>query len=189
MPGKRNPAPGSRNRGRPEWFVLGKPHGDRAKQFKPFAALRGYDEMVDMVIERSQSKPEAPADLSEIVDRILYGGMPDFGIDADPEFDLKADGVCDPGFDPETDEAPDPGLNSESGRDYDPEFGFEPDRIPDPAFDFDPDGLPESTAEERTGPSPDRMPALSGCGCISPNGDEGHKVVYGAISIGDDDVP
>lgn len=30
----------------PERYILGKPHPDRAKQFKPFAALRGYDEAV-----------------------------------------------------------------------------------------------------------------------------------------------
>lgn len=30
----------------PERYILGKPHPDRAKQFKPFAALRGYDETV-----------------------------------------------------------------------------------------------------------------------------------------------
>ena len=35
---------------RPEWMVLGKQHADRARQFKPFAALRGYDEMVERVI-------------------------------------------------------------------------------------------------------------------------------------------
>lgn len=30
----------------PERYILGKPHPDRAKQFKPFAALRGYEELV-----------------------------------------------------------------------------------------------------------------------------------------------
>jgi hypothetical protein len=30
--------------------VLGKPHADRARQFKPFAALRGYEELVARVI-------------------------------------------------------------------------------------------------------------------------------------------
>ena len=36
---------------RPEWMVLGKRHADRAKQFKPFAALRGYEEKVQAVID------------------------------------------------------------------------------------------------------------------------------------------
>lgn len=40
---------------RPEWMVLGKRHSDRARQFKPFAALRGYDEMVASVIESAMS--------------------------------------------------------------------------------------------------------------------------------------
>lgn len=34
----------------PERYVLGKPHADRARQFKPFAALRGYEELVARVI-------------------------------------------------------------------------------------------------------------------------------------------
>lgn len=39
----------------PERYVLGKPHPDRAKQFKPFAALRGYEELIDKVIEEARS--------------------------------------------------------------------------------------------------------------------------------------
>lgn len=35
----------------PERYTLGKPHADRARQFKPFAALRGYEELVARVIE------------------------------------------------------------------------------------------------------------------------------------------
>ena len=31
----------------PERYVLGKPHPDRAKQFKPFAALKGYEALVE----------------------------------------------------------------------------------------------------------------------------------------------
>ena len=34
----------------PERYILGKPHPDRAKQFKPFAALRGYEELVNEVM-------------------------------------------------------------------------------------------------------------------------------------------
>lgn len=34
----------------PERYVLGKPHPNRAKQFKPFAALRGYEELVAQVM-------------------------------------------------------------------------------------------------------------------------------------------
>ena len=37
----------------PERYVLGKPHADRAKQFKPFAALRGYEELVDKVMKKA----------------------------------------------------------------------------------------------------------------------------------------
>ena len=44
---------GMSKKDRLEWHILGKPHADRAKQFKPFAALRGYDEMVVSEIERS----------------------------------------------------------------------------------------------------------------------------------------
>ena len=34
----------------PERYDLGKDHPDRAKQFKPFAALRGYEEVVARVM-------------------------------------------------------------------------------------------------------------------------------------------
>lgn len=37
----------------PERYILGKRHPDRAKQFKPFAALRGYEELVDERVERN----------------------------------------------------------------------------------------------------------------------------------------
>lgn len=37
----------------PERYILGKPHPDRAKQFKPFAALRGYEELVAEVMARA----------------------------------------------------------------------------------------------------------------------------------------
>lgn len=37
----------------PERYILGKPHTDRAKQFKPFAALRGYEEMVADVMAKA----------------------------------------------------------------------------------------------------------------------------------------
>lgn len=40
----------------PERYVLGKPHPDRAKQFKPFAALRGYEELVAQVMAEA-NKP------------------------------------------------------------------------------------------------------------------------------------
>ena len=42
----------------PEWFILGKAHSDRARQFKPFAALRGYDELIDAVVAGSLSEDE-----------------------------------------------------------------------------------------------------------------------------------
>lgn len=34
----------------PERYVLGKRHPSRAAQFKPFAALRGYEELIAHVI-------------------------------------------------------------------------------------------------------------------------------------------
>lgn len=34
----------------PERYTLGKSHTDRARQFKPFAALRGYEELVARMI-------------------------------------------------------------------------------------------------------------------------------------------
>lgn len=37
----------------PERYIIGKPHPDRAKQFKPFAALQGYGELIDGVIEKA----------------------------------------------------------------------------------------------------------------------------------------
>lgn len=37
----------------PERFTLGKAHPDRARQFKPFAALRGYEELVAEVIAKA----------------------------------------------------------------------------------------------------------------------------------------
>lgn len=37
----------------PERYVLGKPHADRAKQFKPFAALRGYEELIAQVMQEA----------------------------------------------------------------------------------------------------------------------------------------
>ena len=37
----------------PERYIIGKPHPDRAKQFKPFAALRGYEELVAKVMAKA----------------------------------------------------------------------------------------------------------------------------------------
>lgn len=37
----------------PERYILGKPHSDRARQFKPFAALRGYEELVEREVARA----------------------------------------------------------------------------------------------------------------------------------------
>lgn len=48
----------------PERYVLGKPHPDRARQFKPFAALRGYEELVAQVIEEA-NEPRDFAGLEE----------------------------------------------------------------------------------------------------------------------------
>ena len=43
----------------PERYILGKPHPDRAKQFKPFAALRGYDETVKEMAFKMNAEREA----------------------------------------------------------------------------------------------------------------------------------
>ena len=43
----------------PERYILGKPHPDRAKQFKPFAALRGYDETVKEMAFKMNEEREA----------------------------------------------------------------------------------------------------------------------------------
>ena len=41
----------------PERYILGKPHPDRAKQFKPFAALRVYDVTVkEMALKMNQER-------------------------------------------------------------------------------------------------------------------------------------
>lgn len=42
----------------PERRILGKPHPDRAKQFKPFAALRGYEELVTQEVERINARKD-----------------------------------------------------------------------------------------------------------------------------------
>ena len=56
-------------RGKPEWYILGKPHPDRAKQFKPFAALRGYEEMVDAAIGHSKMGGERSAQDADLLER------------------------------------------------------------------------------------------------------------------------
>lgn len=48
----------------PERYVLGKRHLDRAKQFKSFAALRGYEELIEEVM----AKAAEPHDFSEAED-------------------------------------------------------------------------------------------------------------------------
>ena len=128
-------------RGRPEWFVLGKPHADRAKQFKPFAALRGYDEMVDEMVSRSQQDNDRPIDLEDVVDQILYGEFLDF----DPAIDLH------PAIEP----------GSAAGM------------------------LLNDGSEDVSGSAS----TSAGHGSVSPDSGKSHKVVYGTVSIGDDDVP
>ncbi|WP_251212175.1 hypothetical protein [Adlercreutzia murintestinalis] len=49
----------------PERTILGKPHPDRAKQFKPFAALKGYEDLVAQQIRKASAsrdftEPEDP---------------------------------------------------------------------------------------------------------------------------------
>ena len=48
----------------PERLIIGKPHPDRAKQFKPFAALRGYEQMIDEVMAKA-NEPHDFSDLEE----------------------------------------------------------------------------------------------------------------------------
>lgn len=50
----------------PERYILGKSHPDRAKQFKPFAALRGYEELIAKVVAEAGE----PHDFSEL-DEVL----------------------------------------------------------------------------------------------------------------------
>ncbi len=42
----------------PERYMVGKVHPDRAKQFKPFAALRGYEELVQEAVARAAAQPD-----------------------------------------------------------------------------------------------------------------------------------
>ena len=44
----------ARNSAHPERYILGKPHPDRARQFKPFAALRGYEELIEHGVDISE---------------------------------------------------------------------------------------------------------------------------------------
>lgn len=48
----------------PERYILGKPHPGRAAQFKPFAALRGYEELVEQVMAEAAE----PHDFSDLED-------------------------------------------------------------------------------------------------------------------------
>lgn len=54
----------ARNSAHPERYILGKPHPDRARQFKPFAALRGYEELIEQVMAEA-NKPHDFAELEE----------------------------------------------------------------------------------------------------------------------------
>lgn len=38
----------------PEWYVLGKPHPDRAKQFMAFDALKGFRELIAKAENQSE---------------------------------------------------------------------------------------------------------------------------------------
>ncbi len=51
----------ARNSTHPERYILGKPHPDRARQFKPFAALRGYEELIEQVMAEANE----PHDFAE----------------------------------------------------------------------------------------------------------------------------
>lgn len=42
----------------PERYLLGKPHPDRAKQFKPFAALKGYEDLVAQQVAQVGARPD-----------------------------------------------------------------------------------------------------------------------------------
>ena len=54
----------ARNSAHPERYILGKPHPDRARQFKPFAALRGYEELIEHVMAEA-NEPHDVAELEE----------------------------------------------------------------------------------------------------------------------------
>lgn len=53
-----------KNTKHPERYILGKRHPDRAKQFKSFAALRGYEDLID----EAMAKAAEPHDFSEAED-------------------------------------------------------------------------------------------------------------------------
>lgn len=50
--------PGISPSAHPERYILGKPHPDRARQFKPFAALKGYEELVEAQIRAHEDGDE-----------------------------------------------------------------------------------------------------------------------------------
>ncbi len=52
----------ARSSAHPERYELGKPHPDRAKQFKPFAALKGYEQLVAEAIARAERADADGAD-------------------------------------------------------------------------------------------------------------------------------
>ena len=54
----------ARNSTHPERYILGKPHPDRARQFKPVAALRGYEELIEQVMAEA-NEPHDFAELEE----------------------------------------------------------------------------------------------------------------------------
>lgn len=54
----------ARNSAHPERYILGKPHPNRARQFKPFAALRGYEELIEHVMTEA-NEPHDFAELEE----------------------------------------------------------------------------------------------------------------------------
>ncbi|MDO4291052.1 MAG: hypothetical protein Q4C41_07490 [Eggerthellaceae bacterium] len=39
-------------------YTIGKPHPDRAAQFKPFAALKGYYDLLEAEEQRENAQPE-----------------------------------------------------------------------------------------------------------------------------------
>lgn len=61
----------------PEW--VGKPHLDRASQFMPFAALKGYDALIDgidnFVQPRQKPTPEELAVMDETLSRLSRGAQ------------------------------------------------------------------------------------------------------------------
>ncbi|MDO4501820.1 MAG: hypothetical protein Q4D06_01435 [Coriobacteriia bacterium] len=58
--------------GRDPHHVVGKPHDDRARQFVPFMALKGYHQMVrELEVPPEPRRPRSDQDARELAERML----------------------------------------------------------------------------------------------------------------------